>query len=228
MEAGARPLLPGRRGFGRLVAGALAAAVVAGVGLGFALHLLIGHPAPPQPVTITRNGLDGEATWAPGARPAPPISGLADQSGRPFALSSLRGRTVALVFVDSHCNQQCPLEGRELAAAERALPAARRPVLVAVSVNPLDTPASVRRAARAWGLSAVSGWHWVLGRRDELKPVWSAYRIYVGAPVNGDIPHTEALVLVDRRGDERSAYLYPFNQGFVTHDLGVLAGEGRT
>ena len=131
------------------------------------------------------------------------------------------------MFVDSHCNQECPLEGRELAAAEHGLPAARRPVLVAVSVNPLDTPASVGKAARAWGLATVAGWHWLIGRPAELKPVWAAYHIYVGAPVNGDIPHTEALVLVDRRGYERSAYLYPFNQGFVTHDLRVLARERR-
>jgi cytochrome oxidase Cu insertion factor (SCO1/SenC/PrrC family) len=131
------------------------------------------------------------------------------------------------VFFDSHCNQECPLEGRELAAAERSLPAAQRPVLVVVSVNPADTPASAAKAARVWGLSAVAPWHWLMGTRDRLSPVWRAYREYVGRSVNGDIPHTEALVLIDRRGYERSGYLYPFNQGFVTHDLGVLGRERR-
>jgi len=219
--------LAGRGGFAPRIAGVIAAAVLLGAGIGFALHLLVHRSAPAATVIITRNGLDGQATWAPGTRPAPPINALVDQSGRPFALSALHGRTVALVFVDSHCNQQCPLEGRELAAAERALPGARRPILVAVSVNPLDTPASVRKAARAWGLASVSGWHWLMGNRARLAPMWAAYHIYVGPEVQGDVPHTEAIVLVDRRGYERSAYLYPFNQGFVTHDLRVLARERR-
>jgi cytochrome oxidase Cu insertion factor (SCO1/SenC/PrrC family) len=228
MEAGAQRLpLLGRRGVAVPVTGLLTAAVLLGAGLGFALHLLLHRSAAAPTVTIMRNGLDGQATWAPGTRPAPPINALADQTGRPFALSALHGQTVALVFVDSHCNQQCPLEGRELSAAERALPAGQRPILVAVSVNPLDTPASVRKAARAWGLASVSGWHWLMGSRAELAPVWRAYHIYVGDEVGGDIPHTEAVVLVDRRGYERSAYLYPFNQGFVTHDLRVLARERR-
>jgi hypothetical protein len=34
-----------------------------------------------------------------------------------------------------------------------------------------------------------------------------------------------ALILIDRRGYERSAYLYPFGQQFVTHDRGVLGRE---
>jgi cytochrome oxidase Cu insertion factor (SCO1/SenC/PrrC family) len=228
MEAGAQRLpLQGRRGAAAWVTGLLAAAVLLGAGIGFALHMLLQRSAPAAAVTITRNGLDGQATWAAGTRPAPPINALVDQSGRPFALSALHGQTVALVFVDSHCNQQCPLEGRELAAAERALPARQRPILVAVSVNPLDTPASVRKAAHAWGLASVSGWHWLMGSRAKLAPVWRAYHIYVGAEVNGDIPHTEAVVLVDRRGYERSAYLYPFGERFVTHDLGVLGRTGH-
>ncbi len=226
----AQPLPRGARGggsgFAARAAGVLAAAVLLGLGLGFALHELLARPAPPATVAVAHNGLEGQATWAPGARPAPAIAALSDQNGRAFTLSALRGRTVSIVFVDSHCNQQCPLEGRELAAAEHALPAAQRPVLVAVSVNPLDTRASVTRAARAWGLAATE-WHWLMGSRARLRPVWAAYHIYVGPSVNGDVLHTEAVVLVDGRGYERSAYLYPFNRGFVAHDLRVLARTGR-
>jgi cytochrome oxidase Cu insertion factor (SCO1/SenC/PrrC family) len=129
-----------------------------------------------------------------------------------------------VVFFDSHCQQECPLEGRALAAAERSLPAAQRPVLVAVSVNPADTPASAARAARSWGLSGLAPWHWLMGARTQLAPTWAAYRVAVSPhPVNGDIVHTEALYLVDRRGDERSAYLWPFAGKFVTMDLRTLA-----
>ena len=37
-------------------------------------------------VVSQRFGLDGEATWAAGARPAPAITGLHDQTGRPHSL----------------------------------------------------------------------------------------------------------------------------------------------
>ncbi|MDQ6607044.1 MAG: SCO family protein [Actinomycetota bacterium] len=204
-----------------------AGAAVAGVciGLGVGLHYLFSSPAA-APASIpapTSAGLAGQATWAARARPAPPITTLRDQTGARFALSSLRGRTVAMVFFDSFCRQACPLEGRALAVAERSLPAAQRPVLVVVSVNPHDTPGSTRGAARRWGLAQTGAWHWLRGSQAALARVWKAYRIFVAPPRGGDIGHTEALYLIDRHGDERSGYLYPFLPGFVTHDLHSLA-----
>ena len=206
------------------IAGALLIIGVLGLGVGFAVHrLTTGSNAKPTIVT-QRHGMDGVATWAPGAKPAPPITTLTDQSGQSFSLSSLHGRTVALVFFDSHCRQQCPLEGRLLAASERALAAAQRPVLVAVSVNRADTRTSARRAISDWGLAKVAPWYWLMGSRRNLSAVWRAYHIYVAPrPIGGDIQHTEAVYLIDQRGFERSAYIFPFGQRFVTHDLRALA-----
>ena len=176
----------------------------------------------------TRFGMHGEAAWAAGRMPAPPIDTLRDQTGHLFSLASLRGRSVAIVFFDSHCQQECPLEGRALAAAEQPLPAAQRPVLVAVSVNPLDRPASAGSAANSWGLAAVAPSHRLMGMRKQLAPVWAEYHIYVSPhPVNGDIEHTEAVYLVNRRGYMRSGYQYPFVSRFVTTDLHTMAtGRG--
>jgi cytochrome oxidase Cu insertion factor (SCO1/SenC/PrrC family) len=225
IDAGAGTL-SGRRTRVARVAAVLIGGTLIGAGAGAVLHVALANSSSASIVT-ERFGMQGPAAWAAGTRAAPAIHGLADQSGRPFSLASLRGHPVALVFFDSHCNQECPLEGRELSAAESSLPAAERPVLVAVSVNPLDTPASARKAARAWGLAQIAPWHWLMGAREELAPIWHEYNIYVGRAVNGDIPHTEAVILIDRRGYERSGYLYPFGQRFVTHDLAVLGREGR-
>ena len=233
MEAGAgiRPDSPAERPRPSHIVALLSVAAVLGVAAAAVGHFVLAKPshvAAPAPATVTqRFGLDGQAAWAAGTRPAPAITALRDQNGRLFSLASLRGRTIAMTFFDSHCNQECPLEGRALAAAERSLPAGERPVLVAVSVNPQDTPASARAAAKAWGLSAVAPFHWLMGTPAELRRVWNEYRIYVGKAVNGDIPHTEALYLIDARGDERSGYLWPFVSRLVTHDLTVLA-PGRT
>jgi cytochrome oxidase Cu insertion factor (SCO1/SenC/PrrC family) len=200
--------------------------VLVGVGVGVGVRLLTRSSPAPAVIVTSRHGLDGQATWAAGAKAAPAINTLRDQTGRPFSLTSLHGRTVAIVFFDSHCHQECPLEGRALATAERALPRAQRPVLVAVSVNPLDTRASVRQAVHSWGLASVAPWHWLMGTRTELAGVWKPYHIYVAPhPVDGDISHTEAVYLIDRRGFERAAYLFPFVTRFVTHDLRALAGR---
>jgi cytochrome oxidase Cu insertion factor (SCO1/SenC/PrrC family) len=223
-ETRSRPGSKLERVTGAQIAAVLLGAALIGLGVGVAAHFLLAKPSTSSTPITASDALHGQATWTAGTRPAPPISTLNDQSGHRFSLASLRGRTVAMEFFDSHCRQECPLAGRALAAAERSLPRAQRPVLVVVSVNPLDTPASTRAAVRAWGLGGVAPWHWLRGTPSQLAPVWSAYHIFV-APAKGDISHTEALYLIDRQGDERSGYLYPYVPGSVAHDLRTLASE---
>jgi protein SCO1/2 len=194
--------------------------------VGFEVHRLTAGRAALPAIVATRFGMHGEAAWAEATQPAPAIDALRDQTGKRFSLASLRGRSVAIVFFDSQCRQECPLEGRELAAAEQSLPSAQRPVLVAVSVNPLDTPRSAASAAKAWGLAAAAPWHWLMGTRTQLGPAWAEYHVYVAPhPVNGDIAHTEAIYLVDRRGYMRSGYQYPFRSQYLTSDLRTIAGS---
>lgn len=208
------------------IAGVLLLAVLSGVAVGVGAHRLSSSSASPAHA-ISSSALDGQATWAAGARAAPAITTLRDQTGHRFSLAPLRGKTVAIEFWDSHCNQECPLAGRALAAAEGSLPRAQRPVLVVVSVNPLDTPASSRAAIRRWNLAGAAPWHWLMGTRARLAPVWKAYRIAV-VPGRTDIAHTEALYLIDRHGDERSGYLYPYIPARVANDMRTLAGAPQT
>jgi cytochrome oxidase Cu insertion factor (SCO1/SenC/PrrC family) len=220
MEAGADLGDQPRRIRGTGIAAVLVAAVLVGVGVGVGSHLL--RPRASASAIPGSGALRGEATWPAGTRPAPAVDTLRDQSGHRFSLASLHGRTVAMVFFDSRCKQACPLAGRALAASERSLPPAQRAVLVVVSVNPLDTPASARAAARRWGLAGAAQWRWLMGTHAQLAPVWKAYHIDV-VPTRGDISHTDALYLIDRRGDERSGYLYPYIPSTVAHDLRTLA-----
>jgi cytochrome oxidase Cu insertion factor (SCO1/SenC/PrrC family) len=224
MEADAGLGHRGRRTGVARIAAVLGAAVLVGVGVGVGSHVLLAKSSAPSTAIPGSPALHGQATWPAKARPAPAVNTLVDQSGHRFSLASLHGRTVAMVFFDSHCRQECPLAGRALAASERSLAPAQRPVLVVVSVNPLDTPASARAAAQAWGLAGATPWHWLMGTHAQLAPVWKAYHISV-VPTRGDISHTEALYLIDRHGDERSGYLYPYIPGMVAHDLRTLASE---
>ena len=204
----------------QLAALAVGLAALAGTGIGAAAVLATGSsetkPALPQ--------LHGQAEWAPGERRAPSFA-LRDQSGTLVSLSALRRRPVLLAFLDSHCRGQCPIEGRRLGIMLRQMAPETRPTLVIVGVNPSgDTPAGIRHAMRKWRLAGPWKWHWLRGTKRELAPVWRDYGITV-EPTTNDITHGMALYLIDGRGFERTAYLFPFLPNFVALDLRTLAEE---
>jgi protein SCO1 len=194
----------------------VAAAAVVGIAIGAAFHTRLIGSAAAAPV------LHGQATWTAGSRVAPAFA-LRDQHGRTVTLAHLRGRPIALTFLDSLCKQACPIEGQMLASAIRQVAPAARPRLVVVSVDPAgDTPRSIARAERKWTLPA--GTIWLMGTHGELKEVWDAYQITV-EPISGDVVHSTAVYLLDKRGYERAGFLMPFVPGLVADDLRVLGGE---
>jgi len=216
-ELGAHAVRSHRRAVPLLAAAAAAAGIVGGVAFELLQRTHAAAPALPE--------LNGQAVWAAGARPAPDFS-LRDQNGALVSLHGLRGRTVLLAFLDSQCHSSCPIVGRQLGSVLRRLPAASRPALLVVSVDQKgDTPAGIRTALRKWRLAGAWPVHWVNApTHAQLARVWKRYGIVV-QPTTNDIVHSLALYLIDRRGDERTAYLFPFLQSFVQHDLTKLAQE---
>lgn len=200
-----------------LLAGACVAAGVVG---GLALHSPRTRHAPgSQPASVSAGGLRGDAVWAPGRRPAP-LFALRDQSNRRVSLSDQRGRAVLLAFMDSRCKFVCTLEGPTISRLLRHLGPAPVTLLV-VSVNPWeDTAASSRAAAARWGVGG--DWHWLRGSAGELRPIWRAYGIEVRRAA-GDVNHSTAVYLIDRRGDERAGFNYPFPVPEVARNLRLLA-----
>lgn len=185
----------------------VAAAAVCGIAAGVAIAALDRHSA-----RVSLPELHGQATWPTGARPAPARG-----------LPPLRGRTSVVTFMDPLCTSVCPVEGRQLASILRRLPAGSRPAIVLVSVNPQATARDAVRASRKWQLAPFHP-RWVLGTHAALSKVWAAYHVQV-RPTKGDIVHTLVAYLLDRNGDERTAYLFPFAPAFVQHDLARLAAE---
>jgi cytochrome oxidase Cu insertion factor (SCO1/SenC/PrrC family) len=185
----------------------VAVAAVCGIAAGVAIAALNRNAA-----TVKLPELHGQASWAAGVRPAP--------AG---GLPNLHGHTSVVTFMDPRCTSICPIEGRQLASILRRLPAASRPALVLVSVNPQATARDARRASRTWQLAPFHP-QWVLGTHAALSKVWAAYHVQV-KPTKGDILHTLVAYLLDRQGDERTAYLFPFAPAFVQRDLARLAAE---
>ena len=139
------------------------------------------------------------------ARRAPGFT-LTDQAGRTISLASLRGRTVVLEFMDSHCVNICPIVSQEFIDAYHDLGAAApRAVFAAVDVNPFFHRVSdVAAFSAEHQLTAIPSWHFLTGPLPNLEAVWRAYGIEVSAPgQNADIVHTSVVYFIDPRGRER-------------------------
>jgi protein SCO1 len=211
---------------------ALLAVVVAGIAL-VALLLVSPSSHTAAAAGTASPGLQGGLRWTLHSTPAPALD-LPDQDGATTTIAGLRGHVVLLTFLDSRCTNLCPIEGAQLAAVQRRLPAAQRPELVVVSVNPADTRASVTRFVREAGWTRP--WRWLLGSRRTLAPVWRAYHIGVRLShgqaiqtgnttirVAGSVVHTIALYVIDGRGRERYGYLPPFRPAAVASAVSAVA-----
>ncbi len=188
-------------------------AAIIGIAIGVAAALLSDRPkAQPSP-------LQAQITWEPRTKPAPGLA-LHDQNGATISLRSLRGHVVLLTFLDSRCRRECPLEGHVLRDVLRRMKGTGA-VAVVVSVDPwADTGASTEAFAARAGWSG--GWHWLLGSRAALAPVWRAYDIAVKR-TPADILHSTALYLIDSLGDLRAGYLFPFSAAAVARNVQRLA-----
>jgi protein SCO1 len=204
----------------RLAAIVIALAALEGAGVALIAHLALGSAE--SGLALPR--LHGQASWAAGERRAPPFE-LRDQNGRAVSLPELRDRALLLTFLDSHCVEQCPIAGRQLATMLRRMPSDEWPTVLIVSVNPAgDTPASIRHALASWRLAGPWRLHWLRGTESELAAVWRDYGITVH-PTTKTVTHGLVLYLIDRRGFERTGYLFPFLPNFVALDLKTLRDE---
>lgn len=136
--------------------------------------------------------------------PAPQIS-LRDQNGELVDLRQERGHVVVLTFLYTHCRDVCPLIASTLNAVLANLKTAdrERVCVVAVSVDPRgDTFASVRRYAREKHL--LPQFHYVVGSKQDLQPVWSAYGVLSDPVSLESIDHTGRIIVIDRDGELRA------------------------
>ncbi len=158
------------------------------------------------------------------ARKAPEIS-LRDQDGKPFKLSSLRGKAVYLTFVYSHCPDVCPLMLQALGAAKRGLKDPSSMQIIAVSVDPKgDTPAAVKSFLKQRLLTGKV--RWLVGTRAELRPVWLRYNILAKSvpETPAIIEHVSLIYGIDARGRIRVGYpASPLKSSWIAHDAPILA-----
>jgi cytochrome oxidase Cu insertion factor (SCO1/SenC/PrrC family) len=131
---------------------------------------------------------------------------LVDQYDKPVSLASLRGKTVALTFLDDTCTTDCPVIAQEFRSADTDLgSAARRVEMVAINANPqFITPDYLAAFDHQEGLAGISNWRYLTGSLPELRDIWASYGeevIYL--PAGAMISHGEFAYVIDDTGHIR-------------------------
>jgi protein SCO1/2 len=147
---------------------------------------------------------------------------LRDERGAVVRLSAQRGRLLLLAFLYTRCTDVCPLVAQRLDRAVRSLGSRASAVrILAISVDPAgDTPAAARRYIRRHRLGPE--FHWLVGTRQRLAPVWQGYNILVEPNSEEKIAHSAPVLLLDRRGTPRTFYPSTVASAAVAHDLRLL------
>lgn len=194
-----------------LVVCLVALAAITGTLAGLLLPRLLA-PAP-GPV------LGGGVVMGAGQVAAPDFT-LRDQTGATVSLRGLRGKVLALTFLDTQCQNLCPLQASFLGSAQSDL-ARRAPFdVVIVSVHPdADTPANIAAFAAAHGLGPH--YLWLTGTPADLQNVWNSYGVEV-QPAQGDLAHGSVIYLIDRSGYERVGFLDVPETAAFENDVQIL------
>lgn len=154
---------------------------------------------------ILSEGLNGQPDLI--NSPAAPID-LIDQHGTPVTLSSLRGRTVALTFLDPVCTTDCPVIAQEFRQVDQRLgsSAASTTAFVAIVANPIYRSVQVvQEFDRQENLSTLSNWYYLTGSPAELRSVWHAYGVQVQTIGAGSmVGHTDNAFVIDANGRLRA------------------------
>ena len=131
---------------------------------------------------------------------------LVDEHDHPVSLADLRGKTVALTFLDPVCTSDCPVIAQEFRQADEMLGAVSKKVeFVAIDANPLYTaPDYLLAFDEQENLSHLPNWAYLTGPLTQLKPIWNSYGILIGyAPGGAMIAHGELAYVISPTGQVR-------------------------
>lgn len=197
----------------------LAPLAVGAVALGLVVSGCGGGGSTDAAVTLPRvAGAD-----AVPARPAPPIE-LTDQYGKRIDLAKLKGRSVLVAFLYTHCTDLCPIVAGKLHTAYANLSKSERPLFLAVSVDPArDTPASAATFNKRH--RTVGEIDWLLGSEAELEAVWKAWGVKPEHNANDpeEIEHNAEIFAIDPQGRIRALYPPSFKPEKLAEGTRALA-----
>ena len=128
---------------------------------------------------------------------------LVDQFGRAVTLSSFRGRTVALTFLDPVCTTDCPVIAQEFRSADAMLgSASRRVAMVAIVTNPIYRSTQFTLAFdRQEYLTHLPNWYFLTGSTEQLTQAWRRFGASaLVEPAGAMVDHSEFAEVIDPDG----------------------------
>jgi protein SCO1/2 len=139
---------------------------------------------------------------------------LTDQNGSSVGLSDFRGKVVVLTFMDTKCQDTCPLTAAQFREVYRQLTQneATQVVFLGVNVNVEKSDVSdVLETTHAWRLDEIPSWRFLTGEHHALEPVWKDYGVAAVHNSDGNsIMHTPGTFLIDPLGQKRWYISTPF------------------
>jgi protein SCO1/2 len=157
------------------------------------------------------------------AKDAPPIA-LTDQYGKKIDLAKLKGHSVLVAFLYTHCTDLCPIVAGKVHTAYAKIPKAERPLFLAVSVDPThDTPASAAYFNKRHRTTGEIDW--LLGSQAELEKVWKAWGVKPEHNANDpeEIEHNAEIFAIDPQGQIRALYPPTFKPEKLAEGTKTLA-----
>jgi protein SCO1/2 len=148
---------------------------------------------------------EGESGGYRGSRPPArivlPDFTLPDHTGAQVSSASLPGKAVLVTFLDSQCDESCPIIASQVSRAlDRLRPEERSDVTpIAISTDPAeDTPASVRAFLGRNG--ALGKIRYLVAPEQTLRPVWEDFQIASSLDSGIDTLHSAPVRIFDREG----------------------------
>jgi cytochrome oxidase Cu insertion factor (SCO1/SenC/PrrC family) len=107
-----------------------------------------------------------------------PDFSLTDEEGRAVSADALRGKAVAITFLDTQCTADCPIVAPLVAQAVEQLTTEERErvVALAITADPTgDTPESVNRFLDRLRIRGLL--RYLVAPVEEMEPVWRAFAV---------------------------------------------------
>jgi protein SCO1 len=130
-----------------------------------------------------------------------PAFRLTSYRGQGVRSSDLRGKVIAVTFLDTACTESCPVIAGVIGLALPRLSASDRAHVeaIALSVDPqVDTPRRVRRFLRRRG--AFGTLDFLTGPLDGLRRAWHAFHVVPAVETGNADVHSADLRIFDFRG----------------------------
>ena len=212
--------------FNRSILIVLVIALAAGLGLAASQYWFgrAGSPATPELRTVR---------LFPQPRELPPFA-LQQSDGTQLVPGELHGHWTLVFLGFTHCPDVCPTTLADLSRAQRqweALPEARRPRVLFVSVDPeRDTPDRIGEYAAFFHgdtLAATADIPSLEAFARSLSLVFMKVPGPEGAPEDAyTIDHSAALALLDTEGRMAGVVQGPLDPEAIAADLAALTSEG--